>query len=612
MNGTPSETLLFVGRFHPALVHLPIGLIVLVFFLEVLALWPRFKQARVNNGLILALAVLASAGSALCGWFLSLGGDYNAQILSWHKWTGLGVAGACLLAFALRSLRLGVAYGITLTVTFIGLAVASHFGGSLTHGSDYLTRYAPEPLRRWLGGSPKPASLNPDSSGTNQSVFVAAVLPILERNCVNCHGPEKAKAELRLDTLESIRKGSEHGPILEPGHGGNSAMIKRLLLPVAHEDHMPPEGKPQLTSDEIALLQWWIDAGAPGDKSVAELKPPANIQRLLSAKPAAPAVATAVAAVAPKPQSELLPLTDQLTSDLGISITALSPTEPWFQCNASLAKTNFGDAELAKLAPLALNLRWLDLAGTRVTDTGLVQVAAMKHLTKLHLERTTITDAGLTNLSDLPELEYLNLYGTPITDEGLVHLKPLSRLRQLYLWQTKVSTNAVREFSEERLDKEQIKKWQDEIAALKAKLKSQGVAVEVGIPLMAAKPASAKPINDKCPVSGKDIDPSKTSLFEGKLVAFCCGDCKAKFDQDSKPFLAKLNLTASSAAKPINDKCPVSGKEIDPSKTSTVEGKLVAFCCADCKAKFDQDSKPFLAKLGLTNAASSAKPEEKP
>ena len=203
MNGTPSETLLFVGRFHPVLVHLPIGLIVLVFFLEVLAFWPRFKQVRANNGLILALAVLASAGSALCGWFLSLGGDYNAQLLNWHKWTGLGVAGACLLAFALRSLKLGRAYGVTLTVTFLGLAVASHFGGSLTHGSDYLTRYAPEPLRGWLGSKPKSDSIA--SAATNQSVFAAAVLPILERNCVNCHGPEKSKAELLIGLSPASR-----------------------------------------------------------------------------------------------------------------------------------------------------------------------------------------------------------------------------------------------------------------------------------------------------------------------------------------------------------------------------------------------------------------------
>ena len=37
------------------------------------------------------------------------------------------------------------------------------------------------------------------------------------------------------------------------------------------EDHMPPEGKPQPTADDIALLQWWIDSGAQADKTLAEL-----------------------------------------------------------------------------------------------------------------------------------------------------------------------------------------------------------------------------------------------------------------------------------------------------------------------------------------------------
>jgi YHS domain-containing protein len=52
-----------------------------------------------------------------------------------------------------------------------------------------------------------------------------------------------------------------------------------------------------------------------------------------------------------------------------------------------------------------------------------------------------------------------------------------------------------------------------------------------------------------CPVSGKPVDAQKTVLYEGKLVAFCCDDCKAKFQQDPKPFLAKLDLGQTKQAK---------------------------------------------------------------
>ena len=46
---------------------------------------------------------------------------------------------------------------------------------------------------------------------------------------------------------------------------------------------MPPEGKPQPTAAEIAVLQWWIDNGAPPDKTVGDLKPGVEVLRILSA-----------------------------------------------------------------------------------------------------------------------------------------------------------------------------------------------------------------------------------------------------------------------------------------------------------------------------------------
>ena len=64
--------------------------------------------------------------------------------------------------------------------------------------------------------------------------------------------------------------------------------------------------------------------------------------------------------------------------DLGIVVSAISGTEPWLQCNASLAGTNFGDDQLQQLGSLGPNLRWLDLGGTRVSDAGLAVLEAMK------------------------------------------------------------------------------------------------------------------------------------------------------------------------------------------------------------------------------------------
>src|SRR6266702_1863241 len=144
----------FFGHLHPLLVHLPIGLIVLLAVLEWLTRYPRFRNANASARFILALAVPLALFTALCGWLLSLGGSYGDRLLQWHQWTGIGTAAACALAglfFWLDRKRL---YRVCLFSTMIVLIVASHFGGSLTHGTDSLVRYAPNSLLALFGKGP--------------------------------------------------------------------------------------------------------------------------------------------------------------------------------------------------------------------------------------------------------------------------------------------------------------------------------------------------------------------------------------------------------------------------------------------------------------------------
>jgi YHS domain-containing protein len=249
------------------------------------------------------------------------------------------------------------------------------------------------------------------------------------------------------------------------------------------------------------------------------------------------------------------------------------------------------------------------LAGTGVSDAGLAQVAQMPNLVRLHLERTAITDTGIAALASLHELEYLNLYGTAVSDTALEGLKSLPKLRQVYLWQTEVTPDAAQAFAEARLDREQIAQWEAEIERLQEQIRNQGTVVHLGAP-NAVAPAPVS-INTICPVSGKLADQAKTSWHEGKLVAFCCDDCKTSFAKDPKPHLAKLTQFASIppgglGLKPVNEKCPVSGEAIDPAQTAVHEGKVIAFCCAKCKATFEADPKPHLAKLNLPTAAAGS------
>ncbi|GEM_PF-461910 len=94
--------------------------------------------------------------------------------------------------------------------------------------------------------------------------------------------------------------------------------------------------------------------------------------------------------------------------------------------------------------------------------------------------------------------------------------------------------------------------------------------------------AGEKAINDKCPLSGKGVNASKTSTVE---IEVCCNNCKGKVEKNPAAHLAK-------AAKASKGECVLSGKA---AKTSAKV--QVGFCCGNCKAKFDKDPKKFLGKV---------------
>ncbi len=90
--------------------------------------------------------------------------------------------------------------------------------------------------------------------------FRTEVWPLLETACVRCHGPEKQKADLRLDSREAALKGGESGPAVVPGKPGESLLLQ--LVGHAEKDRkMPPKDK--LQDSEVAALEHWIIGGAP-------------------------------------------------------------------------------------------------------------------------------------------------------------------------------------------------------------------------------------------------------------------------------------------------------------------------------------------------------------
>lgn len=101
----------------------------------------------------------------------------------------------------------------------------------------------------------------------------AAVKPVLEKHCLQCHNARRNYAGLRIDTREMLLKGGQHGPAVVPGQPDQSPLYLTSNLPAGAPGAMPPGG-PRMSGAELALLREWIEGGAPWPAGVT-LGPPA-------------------------------------------------------------------------------------------------------------------------------------------------------------------------------------------------------------------------------------------------------------------------------------------------------------------------------------------------
>jgi hypothetical protein len=99
--------------------------------------------------------------------------------------------------------------------------------------------------------------------------FAAQIQPILKQNCYDCHGPQKQKGKLRLDSRELALSGGGSGPAIVPGDSAHSYLVKRILGE-GDEDRMPIKRDP-LSAEQIAMIKAWIDQGAkwPDEANIA-------------------------------------------------------------------------------------------------------------------------------------------------------------------------------------------------------------------------------------------------------------------------------------------------------------------------------------------------------
>lgn len=456
------EWMNYLGHFHPVVVHLPIGILFVAFILEFIGRKPLLQAAlRPAVLVILAAGCISAIISCLFGWFLSMDGGYEEKTLLLHQWLGICVALIAGLCWWLKIkygsiAKAGSAYQFSLILLFVLLMATGHFGGSMTHGDDYLTAGLPQPFAKWFGVS-QPADTSkhvrkaiPDIA--HAIVYTDLIQPVLDEKCYSCHSAKKIKGGLRMDKDDMLFKGGKHGAVIKPGDAAGSEMMVRILLPKDDDKRMPPKDKKAMTKQETELLRWWIQNGASTTKKVSELPRPAVMAPVLAsfAAPAEDTVKITPLSVVfdknppPANQADINALTQ-----LGVLVAPVAKGSNLLDISC-INYTAFNNSHMPLLMKLAQHITLLKLDNTMITDDALQQVAQFQNLVRLHLAETNITAAGIKKLQPLAHLEYVNLVHTKLNDEGLMALCALPALKHVYCWNTLVTKNGIDQFKQKK------------------------------------------------------------------------------------------------------------------------------------------------------------------
>lgn len=260
-----------LGRLHPMVVHFPIALLTAAGLVEVVHLVRRQPVPSEAGTYCLAFGVVGALASVCLG---TLNAGHQAvtgeaaaalerhQVMGWISTTAAMAALAMgMRARRARQVRTAAAYVGLVLATGAVVGATGHLGSELVYGEKYLTGVLPWNEREaHPAATPSGTAAAPAVQGADGVDFTRDVMPILKDTCVECHGPDKVKARLRMDSIEALQKGGKSGALVKPGDPENSLLLRRVLG-LDGEDQMPLDKDP-LTEKQIDTLRRWIAAGA--------------------------------------------------------------------------------------------------------------------------------------------------------------------------------------------------------------------------------------------------------------------------------------------------------------------------------------------------------------
>ena len=410
-----------IGRMHPMVLHFPIALIVILVLLDLFQSQLDPASFEKVHKALLYLTAVTTVVSAIMGFFLSREEGYASSLMTLHKWIGVSVS--YLVYILILTDQKKWWYKATLYSSLVILFFAGHFGAGLTHGTDFLL----EPI----------VKVQKKEITEDTPIFEAFVGPILEAKCKSCHNQQKHKGGLDMTTFDLMVKGGENGAIWKAGDPDGSEVIIRALLPLEDEHHMPPEGKPQLTGPELALLKSWIAAGADPLLAMAQLSPSDTLlmlanQRMVSRK-----------------EGGSSPRYDFDFADKGLvaslnnpyrTVTQQTPGSPALDVNIYV-KQAFKPEYLTGLKKIKEQVVSLNLAYMPLGDADLAAIGAFSNLEKLNLNHTGVSSGVLPYLAGCTRLKSLSLSSTSVDMGILDGLSELPAIEDVYIWNTAISND---------------------------------------------------------------------------------------------------------------------------------------------------------------------------
>lgn len=408
------------GRFHPLVLHLPIGFYIIYLCLYLLTRKSDASEHTLILNLILSLTSCVAFIAAITGSFLSHDAEqYVSSEIEFHRNTAYAFAFGIYLMANIKN-KTNWYFILLLVVNSVLILVVGHKGAEITHGKNFLFNQTTDD------------SYKPDS---NASVYQIMIVPVLEKHCYSCHREEKSKGGLIMTDSIAFKKGGKSGSVILPGNADSSYLIHTLALPLEDKKHMPPKEKPQLSEEDKEILTAWINSGADFKKPIRFFKNHEAIRKLYDKKNNFNTVK--------EYHFELA--TEKTLASVNTHYMTVTPIYTGSAAlNASIfLASQYSHEHLINLLKVKKQLIRLHLSDMPVSDNDVKTINKFTVLEKLVLNGTKITDNGILNLTNLQYLEILSLANTSVSKNIEPLFNKLSKLKQVYISDTNIEDNTV-------------------------------------------------------------------------------------------------------------------------------------------------------------------------